>query len=155
MNIFARLEDVTVVELFSVNRDELKNLFHPDFLQNFIEVSESTGTPEIGYSYENGIFRTPEEMPLSEEQVRAEKVALVQSHLDAAAQALNYDSIANAITYADEPAVLKFQREGQALRAWRSLVWERCYEILADVQAGLRDIPEDEELIGELPVFSL
>lgn len=89
------------------------------------------------------------------EQIEAQKVALVQSHMDDAARALRYDSIANAVTYAEESAVPKFQAEGQAFRAWRSLVWAKCYEILADVQEGKRDIPADADLIAELPPLQL
>lgn len=93
--------------------------------------------------------------PPTAEQVRAAKVAMVQSHMEESARALGYDSIGNAITYADEPAVPRFQAEAQAFRAWRSLVWARCYEILDEVQAGKRDIPGDEELISELPELNI
>lgn len=89
------------------------------------------------------------------EQVQAAKVTLVQQHMDDAARALRYDDVKTACTYADEPAVPKFQAEGQAFRAWRSLVWAACYAILADVQAGVREIPSDAELIAELPVLEL
>ena len=75
----------------------------------------------------------------------------VQAHLDQAAQALGYDDIKSAATYADEDAVLKFQQEGQSLRAWRSLVWEHCFTLLASVQAGKREIPSEAELIAGLP----
>jgi hypothetical protein len=78
-----------------------------------------------------------------------------QAHLDAQARSLGYDDIKSAVTYADEPAVPKFQAEGQALRAWRSLVWAKCYEILAEVQGGLRPIPTMDELLAELPAFSM
>jgi|SRR5690606_3272598 len=88
------------------------------------------------------------------EQIRRQKVALVQNHMDDAAKEYNYDSIATAVTYADEPAVEKFQNEGKAFRAWRSLVWQKCYEILADVESGKREIPSNEELISELPVLN-
>lgn len=97
----------------------------------------------------------PEPEPLTPEQVRAGKVWIVQSHMDSAARDFGYDSIANAITYAEEPAVPKFQAEGQAFRAWRSLVWERCYEILAEVESGGRGVPSDDELIAELPELQL
>lgn len=89
------------------------------------------------------------------EQIEAQKVAVVQQHMDAAARALRYDDIKTAVTYAEEPAVPKFQAEGQAFRAWRSLVWARCYEILDEVQSGARPIPSDEELIAELPELEL
>ncbi|EHK66008.1 hypothetical protein [Achromobacter arsenitoxydans] len=111
----------------------------------------------IGWGFDGQKFSAPgpEISPPSDEEITAQKVALVQEHMDAAARALNYDSIANAITYADEPAVPKFQAEGLAFRAWRSLVWERCYEILEQVQNGERAIPSDEELIAELPALAL
>lgn len=74
-------------------------------------------------------------------------------HIDQEAQALGYDDVSTAVTYADEPAVLKFQQEGQALRAWRSQVWTAYYSILADVERGSRSEPTVEELIAELPAF--
>lgn len=91
----------------------------------------------------------------SPEQIEAQKVAIVQQHMDAAAQALRYDSITTAITYAEEPAVPKFQAEGRAFRAWRSQVWAVCYAILAEVEAGQRAVPTDEELIAALPELEI
>ncbi len=79
----------------------------------------------------------------------------VQRHMDVLAFAAGYDDIKTAVTYADEPAVAKFQQEGQAFRAWRSLCWAYCYEQLAAVQAGQRPQPTVEELLGELPTLLL
>lgn len=81
------------------------------------------------------------------------KIAMVQRYMDDAARALRYDNIKTACTYADEPSVPKFQIEGQALRSWRSQVWAACYAILADVQAGSRNMPSDEDMIADLPAF--
>lgn len=78
-----------------------------------------------------------------------------EEHMDDAARALNYDDIATACTYADEPAVTKFQVEGLAFRAWRSEVWATCYAILGEVNDGSRAIPTDEELLAELPELVL
>lgn len=89
------------------------------------------------------------------DQISASKVATVRAFMDGKARELKYDDIATAVTYADEPAIPKFQAEGQAFRTWRSLVWERCYEILQEVQDGTRPIPSDEELIAELPDLNL
>lgn len=94
---------------------------------------------------------TLQEVVPTTEQVRAQKVGLVQAFMDRKARDLNYDSIATAVTYADEPSVPKFQKEGQALREWRSLVWHKCYQILDEVSAGTRDVPSDAGLIAELP----
>jgi hypothetical protein len=89
------------------------------------------------------------------EQIAAAKVALIQRYMDQQAQALHYDDIKTACTYADEPSVPRFQQEGQAFRAWRSLVWATCYDILDQVNAGTRAIPTDDELIAALPILEL
>lgn len=90
-----------------------------------------------------------------QEQIKAALTEAVQAHLDATAQSYGYDSIYTAVTYADEPAVESFQKEGQALRAWRSLVWVACHQVLADVMAGKRGVPSSAELIAELPAFTM
>lgn len=97
----------------------------------------------------------PEDPAPTPEQLRADRVAAVYAHLNGAAQALGYDDIRAAVTYADEPAVPKFQAEGLGLRAWRSLVWARCYQVLDEVQSGRRPIPTADELIAELPTLHI
>ena len=89
------------------------------------------------------------------EQIRADRVAAVYAHLNTAAQALGYDDIRAAVTYADEPIIPKFQAEGRAFRAWRSLVWAHCYLVLDDVQAGRLPIPSAQDLIAELPALHI
>lgn len=85
------------------------------------------------------------------EKIKADLTGAVQMHLDAAARVRGYDDIRSAVTYADEPAVAQFQADGKAMRAWRSLVWQKCYEIMADVEEGERAIPAAAELVAELP----
>lgn len=75
------------------------------------------------------VLADPEQPTL--DQLVADITTAVQAHLDAAARAAGYDDIRSVVTYADEPAVPKFQADGQAFRAWRSLVWAKCYELLA------------------------
>lgn len=75
----------------------------------------------------------------------------VFDHMNTVAATKGYDSIYTAVSYADEPSVPKFQTEGRALRAWRSLVWARCYEVMAEVEAGTRPVPTASELIALLP----
>ncbi len=89
------------------------------------------------------------------EQVKAALSGAVQTHMDAAAQAAGYDDIKSAVTYAEEPSVPKFQAEGQAFRAWRSLCWAKCYEVMAAVAAGERAVPTASELIAELPTLEV
>lgn len=87
------------------------------------------------------------------DRVKAGLIAAIQGHLDITAAAYGYDSIYTACTYADEPAVARFQSEGQALRAWRSLVWAHCHGVMADVLAEARPVPTAAELIAELPAL--
>ena len=88
--------------------------------------------------------------PTPEQAIESMRVA-IQSHMDSTAQAYGYDDVKAAVTYADEPAVPKFQAEGRAFRAWRSLVWSHTYGVLDEVQAGEREQPTVEEVIAELP----
>ena len=89
------------------------------------------------------------------EETKQQLVSIVQNHMDAAAQALGYDDIKTAVTYAEEPSVPKFQVEGLAFRTWRSLVWAKCYEILEAVLTGGRQVPTATDLLAELPVLTL
>jgi hypothetical protein len=86
---------------------------------------------------------------------RAAFVASIQRLLDSAAQARGYDDISTAVTYADEPSVARFQAEGRAFRAWRSLVWASAYQVLDDVLNGRRAEPTIESLLKELPQVQL
>lgn len=79
----------------------------------------------------------------------------VQGLMDSKAQAYHYDNLTTAVTYADEPAVPQFQKEGQAFREWRSNVWNIAYGILAEVQAGTRTFPTVQEIPSLLPAFPL
>lgn len=76
----------------------------------------------------------------------------VQRVLDNKAKELNYDSCLSVCSYIDT-GIAKFDAEGRAFRAWRSKVWAKGYEILAQVQSGQRAILTEEELIAELPAL--
>ena len=84
------------------------------------------------------------------ERIQKHLTDAVQHVLDAKAQELNYDNCLSVCSYI-ETGVAKFDAEGKAFRAWRSAVWAKGYEILAQVQAGQRGIPSEAELIAELP----
>lgn len=84
--------------------------------------------------------------------VQAALSGAVQAHLDAAARAFGYDSIASAVSYADEPSVPAFQSQGKALRAWRSQVWASCIATLDAVKAGSQPVPTAEAFVATLPV---
>lgn len=85
-----------------------------------------------------------------EAEIQKQLTDAVQRVLDNKAQELNYDSCLSVCSYIDT-GVPKFDAEGRAFRAWRSAVWAKGYEILAQVQAGQRAIPTEAVLLSELP----
>jgi hypothetical protein len=92
-------------------------------------------------------------MPSRSEHKKIALEVAVQAHLDAAANARGYDNIVSACSYA--AAVNAFQSEGLAYLNWRAAVWQYCYSVLADVQAGNRVAPTASDLIAELPTLVL
>ncbi|KAF1028203.1 MAG: hypothetical protein GAK37_02270 [Pseudomonas sp.] len=88
-------------------------------------------------------------------QRKLEFVAAVQGFLDQTAKAAGYDDLKNAISYADEPAVPRFQQQGQAFRTWRSLCWAFCYEQLDAMEQKTREVPSPKAFLSELPALSL
>jgi len=93
-------------------------------------------------------------VPSTEEQLRSFSISL-QYLLDNTASQYGYDNIYTAISYADEPSVLKFQDEGKAFRKWRSLLWEQANIIKQEVMDGLREAPSIDSLIQELPKLTI
>ena len=90
--------------------------------------------------------------PLTEEQIQAHLTQVVQNYMDKTVQTRGYDNIHTACTYANSTDET-FKAEGTACVAWRDAVWRKCYDILAEVKAGTREIPTEEELLAELPVL--
>lgn len=89
--------------------------------------------------------RTPDD-------IRSELTNVVQAYLDATARTRNYDGILSLCSYASSPHP-KFGPEGRAGVAWRDAVWAKCYEILADVEAQVRPVPSEAELLAEMPAM--
>lgn len=77
----------------------------------------------------------------------------VQKWMDTKVQERNYDNVHTCVgTYLYSP-VEKFRLEAEAVKDWVSYVWAKCYEILAQVKNGEREIPTLEEVINELPIL--
>lgn len=91
--------------------------------------------------------------PETPDQTKVRMARVLQALLDSTAQTQDFDNIFTAVTYADEPAVPRFQIQGAALRAWRSLVWAAGYAVMDAVLAGERPIPTEAELLAEMPAF--
>lgn len=114
-------------------------------LAEWCNETQSACIEDKGDYYE--VVAIPEPTP---EEIQKQLTNAVQHVLDAKAQELLYDSCLSVCSYIDT-GVPKFDAEGKAFRAWRSAVWAKGYEILAQVQAGQRAIPTEEQLIAELP----
>lgn len=73
----------------------------------------------------------------------------IQAVLDREAVKVGYDNILSACTYAypGNP----FQPEAESFVVWRSAVWAYCYQELAKVKNGTREMPTIEQIISELP----
>jgi len=154
MGLFARIDDGTVKEVFDNKTGRpIGEIFDAVFV--WVDITDVDPKPDQGWKYDGGRFNPPSPVQPDPADVEKEKKAVIQDHLDCAARARRYDNIANAITYAEEPAVPKFQAEGRALRAWRSMVWRECFTLLDDVASGTRTMPTDEELISLMPKLKL
>ena len=77
----------------------------------------------------------------------------VQNWMDTKVRERNYDNVHTCVgTYLYSP-VDKFRTEAEHVKDWVSYVWAKCYEILAQVKNGEREIPTLEEVINELPIL--
>lgn len=74
----------------------------------------------------------------------------VEDHIEAKARERGYSSAVSCASYLNDPNPV-WTAEAQAFIAWRSAVWTRAFELLADVQSGKRAVPTIGEMIAELP----
>lgn len=116
------------------------------------EHTEEIKKPIYGMVYRNMTEAEMQEIPQpSVEEIKQQYLAMVDNYLDETVKTRGYDNILSACSYADDDTDKVFQAEGIACRKWRSLVYRQCLTILADVEAGKRHIPTEQELIAELP----
>ena len=66
----------------------------------------------------------------------------------------NYGSVLSACSYSTS-TIPKFLAEGTRAVQLRDLTWTRCYEILAEIEAGTRPMPKSfADIEPDLPVLS-
>jgi hypothetical protein len=104
--------------------------------------------PQPGYA-EEFLSHVPE----TAEQIIARLEGALDSHLDAVANEYRYESIRTMVTYATSEHPV-FGAEGRAAVAYRDAVYAYGIQCITDVNAGLRTIPTEAELIAELPPFA-
>ena len=99
-------------------------------------------------------FKTPEQ--LEQERLLALKSGIeirTQQRLDDFARTRNYASMISLCTYATSTNP-RFSGEGQYGVEVRDATWAKLYEILAEVESGIRPIPANYEGIEpELPAL--
>lgn len=139
-----------------VYKDDVWNYVEDNRGKQYWLPEDEYGTParemkELGALPVNAIFEAPEKPPETAEEIQKRLTDGVQNWMDSKVQERNYDNVHTCVgTYLYSP-IEKFRLEAEAVRDWVSYVWAKCYEILAQVEAGERDIPTLEEVIAELP----
>lgn len=86
------------------------------------------------------------------DEIADQYLVVVQQRLDAFARTRNYDGILSACTYASS-AVPRFAAEGQYAVDARDATWAKCYDLLAQVQAGTLPQPTLPALLDMLPAL--
>jgi hypothetical protein len=90
---------------------------------------------------------------LSAQEVQAASVLAVQRRLDDFARTRGYDSILSACSYAAS-TVASFKAEGAYCVGARDTHWQKCYQIMAAVQAGTRPVPTVQQVLAEMPALA-
>jgi len=168
--MFANLETLAVIDRNKLQEEFPDTSFPPDLTSDTLldfgyVLLEFDPTPDVGLGEQvvagelrrdgDRVIRGWAIVPPTEAELSSIFERAVQDKLDGAARDRGYDSLATAISYADEPAVPRFQADGQAFRRWRSLVWAYAHEQLAAVKAGERLQPTIEAFLQELPGLEL
>jgi uracil-DNA glycosylase len=96
---------------------------------------------------------TQELLEVTMSRIKGQLVDAVQNHMDVVASSRGYDSLLSACTYAPSTN-LPYAAEGKACLEWRDAVWDYCYQVMTEVESGVRSIPTCAELIDSLPHIS-
>ena len=91
--------------------------------------------------------------PETAEQIIARLESALDRHLDEVANSYRYESIRTMVTYATSTHPT-FGAEGRAAVKFRDAVYAYGIQVSEDVQAGLRPIPTEEELLAGVPLIT-
>ena len=96
---------------------------------------------------------TEEEIQFKKRRIKNDMILDIQNRLNFFAQMRGYDSILSLCTYATS-TIESFRVEGQYGVQLRDAMWTKVYEILEEVETGLRPMPERyEDIESELPAL--
>jgi len=168
--MFANIETLAVIDRNQLQEAFPDTSFPPDLTSDTLSdfgyvVLEFDPTPDVGLGEQvvagelrrdgDRVIRGWAIVPPTQAELSSIFERAVQDKLDGAARDRGYDSLATAISYADEPAVPRFQADGQAFRRWRSLVWDYAHAELKAVLANQKPQPELDAFIASLPPLEL
>jgi hypothetical protein len=140
---FVRMQNNVVVEIGEFDFNPTGVLFHP----SLIWIAHDTAG--IGDQILGDIF-TPR-VVIVPAPTLSDYILSVQSYIDSKARAKGYDSGLSCVSYVGD-SNSQFDSEATQFKAWRSLVWLGCNNILSSVQSGARTAPQTiDDLINELP----
>ena len=102
------------------------------------------------------VVAIPAPTPEEQQAILIERFrSAIQSWMDGEAMKLGYDSILSVCSYINTGNP-KFDAEGEGFRQWRSAVWARGYELIDEVIAGQREVPDDPaDVIALLPELTI
>lgn len=111
-----------------------------------------------GIEFVNGVWQVKfTVVDKTEDDITAETLSTINVYeqniqviLDKFAQERGYDDIKSACDYAG-CNITKFDTEGTYCKNLRAETWDVCYQILSDVENGIRPLPTFEEVVAELP----
>lgn len=104
--------------------------------------------------YDLPIEQQQQNMLANAEMLKKSFAETAQYMLDEFARSRGYDNILSACTYITSP-VAKFAVDAQIAVNLRSAMWDKLYDILAEVEAGTREIPAKfDDIKHELPVLT-
>lgn len=97
----------------------------------------------------DGLPRVFVQSPPDQAERVARLLAVVDDLLNSVAKAKGYDSIITASLRAGYPG--PFHDEGVSFATWMDEVYAKCYQVLAQFEAGEIEEPDAEALLGILP----
>jgi hypothetical protein len=81
---------------------------------------------------------------------QADFTAAIRNHVDAVAQAKNYDNAWSLAGYVSS-TIPEWAEQAQVFVAWRDQVWSFALAEFAEIQAGTKPVPTIAELVASLP----
>jgi hypothetical protein len=106
-----------------------------------------------GYAEEYLDDNDPELITETSEQIIARLDACIERHIHETIKGMGYNNIERLAVYLNS-SNLTWRAEAEAAPLWITGLWEKAIVIQTDVNNGIRDIPTEQELIAEMPLFT-